>query len=38
MEEPLIVSEDGMVWQGNTRIAILQERGFDVNSLPRVPK
>jgi hypothetical protein len=35
--EPLIVKENGTVMQGNTRIFVLQERGFDVNSLPRVP-
>jgi RHS repeat-associated protein len=25
----------GLVWNGNTRISILEKRGFDVNSLPR---
>lgn len=37
-EEPLIVTPDGRVWQGNTRIRILEERGYDVGSLPRVPR
>jgi hypothetical protein len=37
-EEPLTVDSNGKVWQGNTRIKILQDRGVDVNSLPRVPK
>jgi len=36
-DEPLIVKPDGSVWQGNTRIKVLQERGYDVDSLPRVP-
>jgi len=34
--EPLRTYSDGTVIQGNTRIMILQRRGFDVNSLPRV--
>jgi hypothetical protein len=34
--EPLIVKSDGTVMQGNTRIMILQQRGVDVSSLPRV--
>jgi len=33
--EPLWVTEDGIVWQGNVRILVLEERGFNVNSLPR---
>ena len=33
--EPLWVAEDGLVWQGNVRILVLEERGFNVNSLPR---
>jgi hypothetical protein len=33
--EALRVSGDGRVFQGNTRILILGERGYDVNSLPR---
>jgi hypothetical protein len=34
--EPLIVKPDGRIFQGNTRILVLEERDFDVNSLPRV--
>jgi hypothetical protein len=34
-DEPLTVGPAGQVFQGNTRIYILQQRGFDVNSLPR---
>jgi len=33
--EPLWVTEDGTVWQGNVRVLVLEERGFNVNSLPR---
>jgi hypothetical protein len=33
--EPLITKPDGRVMDGNVRIRILEERGFDVNSLPR---
>jgi hypothetical protein len=33
--EPLIVKIDGRIVQGNTRIKILEERGFPVNDLPR---
>lgn len=33
--EPLKVTEEGKVMDGNTRVKILQERGVDVNSLPR---
>jgi hypothetical protein len=36
-KSPLMVYANGIVAQGNTRIMILQQRGFDVNSLPRVP-
>lgn len=35
-EEPLTVKPDGRIFQGNTRVLILQERGFDINTLPRV--
>ena len=35
--EPLRVGPDGKIWDGNTRIKILQERGVDVNRLPRTP-
>jgi len=34
-EEPLLVNSDGLVLNGNTRITILQDRGYDVDSLPR---
>ncbi len=34
---PLKVSADGRIFEGNTRILVLEERGFDINSLPRVP-
>jgi hypothetical protein len=32
----LEVKEDGGIMAGNTRVLILQERGIDVNSLPRI--
>ncbi len=35
-EEPLTVKPDGRIFQGNTRTSILQQRGFDINTLPRV--
>ena len=35
--DPLIVNEAGTIMQGNHRITVLIERGFDVNTLPRVP-
>ena len=35
--EPLIARDDGTVMQGNTRIKVLQERGYNVDALPRVP-
>jgi hypothetical protein len=31
----LKVKPDGRIMDGNTRIKVLEERGFDVNSLPR---
>jgi|RhiMethySRZTD1v2_1073278.scaffolds.fasta_scaffold288834_2 hypothetical protein len=34
---PLVVEADGTIRDGNTRIRVLQERGYDVDSLPRVP-
>jgi hypothetical protein len=34
--EPLTVKQDGTVMQGNTRLLVLEERGFDINSLARV--
>jgi hypothetical protein len=33
--EALRVKTDGRIMNGNTRIKVLEERGFDVNSLPR---
>jgi hypothetical protein len=33
--EALRVKPDGRVMNGNTRVKVLEERGFDVNSLPR---
>jgi hypothetical protein len=35
--EPLSVGPDGKIWDGNTRTKILEERGVDVNRLPRTP-
>jgi hypothetical protein len=34
--EPLTTYENGKMCDGNTRIKVLEERGFDVNKLPRV--
>lgn len=34
-KEYLIVKPDGRVVQGNTRIKVLQERGYPVDGLPR---
>ena len=36
-QEALAVKPDGVVVQGNTRTKVLEERGVDVNSLPRAP-
>ncbi len=33
--DSLKIKPDGRVFDGNTRIKVLQDRGFDVNSLPR---
>ncbi len=33
--EALRVKPDGRIMNGNTRIKVLQDRGLDVNSLPR---
>ena len=33
--EALKVKPDGRIMNGNVRIQVLAERGFDVNSLPR---
>ncbi|HEY6181033.1 MAG TPA: hypothetical protein VIW67_02245 [Terriglobales bacterium] len=35
---PLTVYPDGAIADGNTRIAILKERGVDVDNLPRVER
>jgi hypothetical protein len=34
-KEPLRVKPDGRIVQGNTRIKVLEERGFPVDDLPR---
>ena len=34
-QDPLTVRPDGTVLDGNTRLLILEQRGYDVNSLPR---
>lgn len=36
-KQPLTVKPDGTIAQGNTRIKVLQERAYDVDSLPRAP-
>jgi hypothetical protein len=36
-QEYLKVKTDGTVMQGNTRIKVLEERGYNVNVLPRYP-
>ena len=33
--EPLIMKPDGRIVQGNTRIKVLEERGYPINDLPR---
>ena len=33
--EALKVKPDGRIMNGNTRIKVLEERGFDIHSLPR---
>jgi hypothetical protein len=33
--EALKIKPDGRIMNGNTRIKVLEERGFDINSLPR---
>lgn len=33
--EALRVKPDGRIMNGNTRIKVLEERGFDINNLPR---
>ena len=34
-KEALRVKPDGRIFNGNTRIKVLEERGFDINRLPR---
>jgi hypothetical protein len=36
-DESLKVKPDGRILQGNTRIKVLEERGYPVNDLPRDP-
>jgi hypothetical protein len=36
-DEPLRVKPDGRIFQGNTRIKVLKERGYPVDGLPRLP-
>jgi len=35
-KQPLTARSDGRIYQGNTRAKVLEERGIDINSLPRV--
>ncbi len=35
--EALRVRDDGRIVNGNTRIKVLDDRGYDINSLPREP-
>jgi hypothetical protein len=37
LDESLNVKPDGRVFQGNTRIKVLEERGYPVDDLPRDP-
>lgn len=37
VDESLKVKPDGRVFQGNTRIKVLEERGYPVDDLPRDP-
>jgi hypothetical protein len=34
-DEPLLVKPNGTIYDGNTRIAVLEDRGYNVNALPR---
>jgi RHS repeat-associated protein len=36
MKEPLMVTPEGVVMQGNTRIKVLEERGIDTSKLPKI--
>jgi hypothetical protein len=35
--ESLQVKPDGRIMNGNTRIKVLEERGYDIEALPREP-
>jgi hypothetical protein len=35
--QPLLVRSDGTVINGNTRLFVLQERGYDINKIPWIP-
>jgi hypothetical protein len=35
--EPLVVRQDGTVLNGNTRLFVLNERGYDINAVPWTP-
>jgi hypothetical protein len=35
--ESLMVKPDGRIMNGNTRVKVLVERGYDIGSLPRDP-
>jgi hypothetical protein len=37
LAESLRVKPDGRIMNGNTRIKVLEERGYDTDSLPREP-
>ena len=37
-KEPLVAKSDTSVMNGNTRIKVLQERGYPVDTLPRLPQ
>jgi hypothetical protein len=36
--QPLIVRPDGTVLNGNTRLFVLEERGYDINMIPWEPE
>lgn len=33
--DPLVAKQDGRMMNGNTRTKVLEERGYDINTLPR---
>jgi hypothetical protein len=35
LRESLKVRTDGLIENGNTRVKVLEERGYDINSVPR---